>query len=397
MRKSRLVASAATIAIGAIVIVELGHIASARFYECLVLAALAAVLAWAARGTRRSGLLVNGLVMTCSLLAGLALLEGVGLLLDRLQGIEPPATANDSGLSRGRPLVGWGPVKPGVYRSFKTAADGHLVFDTHVTIDAHLNRKTVPSDGERPILFFGDSWIYGDGVEDDATLPQAFADLNQGRIPVLNLAFAGWSPAVNLVALRAGLYDSLVEKPRHAILFTSPFHLERTACKGLYALSGAPRLVPDHDDVRFIGPCVAGRQALVPLFAIAKRFAIYRRISQLLATPSRDDIATYLKIIEAFVAQAKQSYGVETTVLFAHFDDTYLKKSGITEAGVVDDLRRAGLDVLVDRLPRIADMSLYTIPREGHPTGLANTARAAEIAAHLREVDPAALDVGTTH
>ena len=392
MRKGRLVVSAVTIAVVAIVALEFGPLESARFLECLVLSGLGAVLAWAARGALR-----NGLVMACSLLVGLALLEGSVLVLDKLEKVKLPAAANDSGLAQARSLVGWGPVKPGVYRSFKTAPDGHLVFDTHVTIDAHLNRKTVPSDGERPILFFGDSWIYGDGVEDDGTLPQAFADLNHGRIPVLNLSFAGWSPATNLVALREGLYDSQIEKPRHAILFTSPFHLERTACKGNYALTSAPHFVPDHDDVRFVGPCVGDKTFLVPLERIARRFAIYSRIEPLLAAPRHDDVVTYMKIIEAFVAQATKTYGIKTTVLFAHFDDAHLKSSGFTEAQIVDDLRRDGLDVLVDHLPPIADASLYQIPGDGHPTALANKSRAVEIETHLRKVDPTALDVGTTY
>ena len=391
LREARLAACAAAIAVVAIVLIELARVGCARFCECLVLAALGAILAWAARGALR-----NGLVMACSLLVGLALLEGAVLLLDRWDEVQPAATANDSRLSQLRPLIGWGPVKPGVYRSFKTAADGHLIFDTHVTIDAQLNRRTLPSNGARPILFFGDSWIYGDGVDDDSTLPQAFADLEHGRIPVLNLAFAGWSPATNLVALRAGLYAGLIEKPRHAILFTAPFHIERTACKGSYALSGAPRLVPDDDGVRFVGPCAAGRQWLVPLYAIAKRFAIYGRIAPLLAAPTHDDVTTYIKIIEAFVAQMKQTYGIGTTVLFAHFDDEYLKRTGFTDTQIVDDLQRAGLDVLVDHLPPIADPSLYEIAGDGHPTALANRARAAEIATHLREVDPAALDTGAT-
>ncbi|VVB50004.1 hypothetical protein RHAL1_04128 [Beijerinckiaceae bacterium RH AL1] len=367
------------------------QLSSARLLECLVVAAAAGVLAWVARGVLR-----DGLVMVASLFVGLALIEGGVLVLDAVQHYEPPAVGHDSGLSQGRPLVGWGPVRPGVYRSFKTAPDGHLVFDTHVTIDANLDRRTVSADGGRPIVFFGDSWIYGDGVEDDGTLPQLFADLNHRAFPVLNLSFAGWSPAQNLLALREGFYRKLIDRPRHFILFTSPFHLERIACKGGYFISGAPRFVPDGDDVRYVGPCAKGRGALAPFVAIASKFALYRRIEPLLAAPRRDDVALYLKIVEAFVAQAKKDYGVETTVLFAPFDDGYLKKSGFTEAQIVDAWRNDGLDVLVDHLPKIPDESLYWIAGEGHPTALANKARAAEIEAHLREVDPAALDVGAT-
>ena len=394
LRKLGLVACATVIAVAIIVVIELQPVlAAARCLECLVLAALGAVLAVATRGTAR-----NLFVSVCSCLAGLALVEGGVLLLDRgvASASSPSNAAHDSGLSQRRPLLGWGPVKPGVYRVYKTGVDGRPIFDTHVTIDAHLLRKTVPSDGAHPIAFFGDSWIYGDGVDDDGTLPQAFADLNDGRIPVLNLAFAGWSPAQNLVALREGLYGKLIDQPRRFILFTSPFHLERIACRGAYLTSQAPRLVRDGGSVGFAGPCMSARSPFVPLMRIVRRFALYGRLEPLLSSPRRADVETYLAIIEAFAAEAKARYGVGTTILFAPFDERYLAGTGYTEARIVADLRGAGLDVLVDHLPEIADASLYQIPGDGHPTALSNRARAEEIEMHLRQVDPAALGLGTT-
>ena len=122
-----------------------------------------------------------------------------------------------------------------------------------------------------------------------------------------------------------------------------------------------------------------------------QRFELYRHIEPLLAAPRHEDVATYIEIIEAFVAQAARIDHVRTTVLFAPFEATYLARSGYTEADIVGELRRAGLDVLVDHLPAIADPGLYTIADDGHPTALANRARAAEVEAHLRQVDPAAL------
>ncbi len=395
MRKLGLVVTASAIAIAVIVLIELQPaLVAARFLECLVLAALGAVMAFATRGAIR-----NTLVTVCSLLVGLALIEGAVLLLDMRapSTASAPGTTNDAGLAHGRPLVGWGPVKAGVFHVTKTGADGRPIFDAHVTIDENLLRKTVPSDGARPIAFFGDSWIYGDGLDDDGTLPQAFANLNEGRIPVLNLAFAGWSPAQNLIALREALYAKLIETPRRFILFTSPFHIERTACRGAYMISQAPRFVIDGDGVRFAGPCTRAGSPWILMTKIARRFALYGRIEPLLAAPRHDDVVTYLKIVEAFVAQAKADYGVGTTVLFAPFVDDYLKGTGYTEARIVHELRAAGLDVLVDQLPPVADVALYEIPGDGHPTALSNKLRAEEIEAHLREVDPAALEVGSTH
>ena len=91
-----------------------------------------------------------------------------------------------------------------------------------------------------------------------------------------------------------------------------------------------------------------------------------------------------------------RDYGVRTTVLFAPFEQAYIQGSGYTEADILAALRKDGVDVLVDRLPKIADEDLYWIQGDGHPTALSNKTRAAEIEAHLRDVDPAALAVAST-
>ena len=378
----------ATVAVAVLTIVFIERqpiFPSARLIECLILALVSAAAAWVARGRLR-----NTLVVTCSLIVGLAALEGGVLVANMMTHQQPGAAADDSGLAQYRAVLGWGAVKPGVYRSSKTAADGQPIFDTHVTIDDTLNRKTVPSTGPRPIVFFGDSWIYGDGVEDNGTLPQAFADLNHRQIPVLNLAFAGWSPAQNLVALQKGFYASLIKAPRHFVLFTATFHLERTACKGSYAFSQAPRFVLEGDRLTYAGPC--GRLGLLaPVVRIARRFALYQRIAPMFAVPSRHDMETYVKVIETFVATSQRDYGVRTTVLFAPFKDQYIKGASFTENEILAALKADGLDVLVERLPAFAANSPYWIKGDGHPTALFNKLAAEDLEVHLRDVDPDAI------
>lgn len=387
--RTLVVAGALAVAVGGIVLCEHRPVAATRLLECLLVFAVVVAVAWATRGALRNSLIVCG-----SLIFGLAVLEGVALAFSRPGTIQETAIANDSGLARSRPLVGWGPTRPGVYHSTKSTADGRrLIFDTQVTIDATLIRKTDPSTGTRPIAFFGDSWVYGDGVDDDGTLPQAFADLTDRKIPVLNLAFAGWSPAQNLLALQSGLYAPLLRSPRHFILFTAAFHLERTACLGAYAASRSPRFVLDRATVTYVGPCASRWGLLAPIGRFARGFAIEKRIDPLLTQPTRRDVETYIRLIETFVASAKVRYDVPTTILFSPFGDDYLRGSGYSEAQILDELRKSGADVLMDRLPPTKDPYRYWIADDGHPTKLANQVRAAAVKVHLRETDPTALEI----
>ena len=75
-------------------------------------------------------------------------------------------------------------------------------------------------------------------------------------------------------------------------------------------------------------------------------------------------------------------------------NDVWSRATGLSDDDFIAMFRLAGLDVLVDELPPIEDPSLYAIPEEGHPTPLAYKAMAQEIEAHLRIVDPAALETG---
>jgi hypothetical protein len=148
------------------------------------------------------------------------------------------------------------------------------------------------------------------------------------------------------------------------------------------------------DGVAFTGPCTGkGGPLFMPLIRVARRFALYERIFPYFQHPKKRDVETYVRIVEAFVATAKRDDKVDTTVLFAPFEDAYIKGSGYTESQIVDALRKAGIDVLVDRLPKIANDDLYRIPDDGHPTALANRARAREIEDHLRAVDARALSI----
>lgn len=384
-RRSLVVAAAVVVVLAVVAITEratsgpLGNLV-----ECAVVTGLLCVLAWAARGAARDALMV-----AASLLFGLTLIDG-GLRLTATETRDAPvATLSDSGLDKVRPIVGWGPSRPGVFRLIKAYPDGRVVFDVNVTIDRTLNRLTLPTSDRGAIAFFGDSFIFGDGLNDDETLPQTFARLTGGKVPVWNLAFSGWSPANNLAALQSTLYRPLLAAPRHFVLFTAAFHVERTACKGAWAVGPSARYVMVGDRLENSGPCATKLQATLSRFA--RRFALYDRLADAVSGVTRQDVLTYLKIVETFIETARTNYDAPTTILFKTMDEDYLRGTGFTQDMLIEALRKAGADVLVEALPPIADDSLYRIKGDGHPTGLANEAVAREIETHLELVDPAAL------
>ncbi|MGH8513082.1 MAG: hypothetical protein ACREV8_03895, partial [Gammaproteobacteria bacterium] len=126
----------------------------------------------------------DGLVVLASLLFGLCVVEGVATVL------EPKAVMNvTKGTSVRRPVIGWGPEHPGRFHSEKLdPKTGAVIFRADYTIDGNLVRQTISSGKGPAIVFFGDSYTFGEGVNDAETLPQAFADLLGRKERVLNLS-----------------------------------------------------------------------------------------------------------------------------------------------------------------------------------------------------------------
>ena len=112
-------------------------------------------------------------------------------------------------------MVGWGPQRPGPFRATRSF-NGRKVYDVTYTIDSNLNRQTLAGEAGKGIAVFGNSFIFGEGLEDHQTLPQQLADLQQRRSPIYNLGFGAYNPAQALAQLQTGvLRENIVEHSSH--------------------------------------------------------------------------------------------------------------------------------------------------------------------------------------
>ena len=346
---------------------------------CVTLPGLVA-LAVAATGTARDALL-----LLCSLATGFLVLEGAAVWREA-----PAASWTDTGLRGTRPIVGWGPTRPGTFRQAETAADGHVIFDTRVTIDEALMRHTASASGLGAVAFFGDSFTAGDGIGDADTITQAFADDTGRTIPVLNIAFSAWSPAQALAIVSSDLYAPLLAKPRRFVLMTAAWHVQRTACKLPY-LRGGPRFVLEAGTPVWAGTC--GDAMPTVLANVLRSFAFYRVfVEPRLSVVTASDVDTYFAIVDAFVRAAKDRYGADTTIISMPKAPGVLAAAGLTDADYDAHLARSGADVLVDPLPMTRHGNPYAIEGDGHPTPLANRVLARMLVDHLRASAPDLLE-----
>ena len=98
------------------------------------------------------------------------------------------------------------------------------------SISAVLERSRSTVQG-RPhkVAFFGDSFMFGHGVENDQTLPYYFVREARGTVEGFNFAGEGWGPHQMLREIENGFVQGVAGTPDLAIYEAIPDHLRRVA------------------------------------------------------------------------------------------------------------------------------------------------------------------------
>jgi hypothetical protein len=143
------------------------------------------------------------------------------------------------------PVLGSAPVRGSVGRSTLTDR-GRVVYDVRYTIGAN-GLRIAPPVAAAPlqgcILFFGDSFTFGEGLQDVQTVPYLVGLKTAGRYRIYNFSFHGYGAQQMLANLQHGLYRQIVDcAPSHVIYQALADHPARAA--GLYSWTdGSPRYV----------------------------------------------------------------------------------------------------------------------------------------------------------
>jgi hypothetical protein len=323
---------------------------------CLFLAGVIVV----SRGWPRDTALVFASIILC-----LAVVEGYEAVAN------PRALEASEGFAESKPILGWGARAPGTFSARKIdPTTGKRIYDTTYTVDNNLLRKTVSADSGPPVAFFGDSFMFGQGLADGETLPQIFSDLEDHQLHVLNFGFPGYGPQQFLRALETRMYDGLLNGARAFVFETGAWHVERTACSAPFTLR-APRYVPaDDGSVRYAGPCAEGVARFVRAFL--SHSAAYRTLVQpVQGATTRADVDLYVATLLRAVKLAREVYHVRTIVLHL---PSYVEVPGYSDNEVIEKLRKGGAEVIdgtihFDKHPPGV---VFSIPGDGHPTGAAN-------------------------
>jgi hypothetical protein len=110
-----------------------------------------------------------------------------------------------------------------------------MIFDVTYSIDAQGRRISPPDRGDRAdgcVLFFVDSFVFGDGVSDHQTIPYQLGLKTDGRFHIVNLATSGYGAEHMLAIIERGeLAAGQPCRPTHILYVALPHHVHRAAGK----------------------------------------------------------------------------------------------------------------------------------------------------------------------
>ncbi len=320
-----------------------------------------------------SGLAQNVFLSLASVCVVVVIIEFVALACERVV-----VRHEDEGFNVARLAVGWGPRAPGRYEAF-TAINGRAAFDVHYTVDDRLFRATRSGTEGPATAFFGDSFMFGVGLDDDQTLPQLFADREGRRHPVFNLAMGGYNPAQVLATMETGFADDLIARSELLVQFVAPWHAERTACRPSWQ-HNAPRYAVIDGAVTYDGICPHH------IIDVLENSSFYRTfVEPRLPRTNNAELELFTRVVEQTIRLSREKYHKPMIVYYLS-EPAFLKGTAWTDEAIIDRFVKAGAKVLSYNMGDGADPK-YKLG-DGHPSFLSNQVRAARLADFIKTAFP---------
>lgn len=280
--------------------------------------------------------------------------------------------------------LGYGPVKDTQVNVIKHVGDSP-VYETGYTIDQYGLRVSPPAS-ENPqhgsILFFGGSVTFGEGVNDEQTMPYRVGLATGG--PVYNFAFHGYGPHQMLAALEHGLVADVLQRPPEVVIYQAiPAHVQRAAGLASWDQHGPKYVLEDSGDVRFAGHFDDTQSSIRDaVIARLERSHLYQRLFGL-RRPLRDrDVKLFIGIVKAardFVSNHFNSCAFHVLLWGDEREATYRT--------IANGLRVAGIQVhpIKNALPQfdVNPVRYELSAQDQHPNALAHSLIANYVTEHI--------------
>jgi hypothetical protein len=274
-------------------------------------------------------------------------------------------------------VLGYAPIK-GAVADARRYYGNELIYDVVYTIDSDGLRQPPPVDPVNLhgcILFFGGSFTFGNGVEDQETMPYRVGVLTSGRYRIFNFGFSGYGAHQMLAALESGMVADIVDcNVRFVVYQALDRHVLRSA--GLVEWGeNTPRFVLNDDGTVRRNGTLEDRPTTSRLmdkvsFQLSKSH-LYSLIEGRSMARIRDE---HFDVFSGIVQQARDI--VRTNYPQAEFHVVFWDIAHGISNRIVPDLSARGIQlhmVLDNILPRAERRTAYDLgPHDHHPNPAAH-------------------------
>lgn len=286
--------------------------------------------------------------------------------------------------------------------SHRTEAMGRLLYEVQYTINQDGLRVTGPTDSRQMsetacLVFFGDSFTFGEGMPDERTMPAQVWKKLGGAVPVVNFGFLGYGPHQMLASLQDGRLESQGHcRPGHVIYQAIPSHVSRAAGLESWDPNGPRYALKDPTGIRRTGHFdEAPAQSSLDWYRrwhqripwqIRKAFdqsALHRRILRSHRTVEPRDVALFIGIVEEAQTFVERFYpDAQFHVLLWDFDDDRPIAGEILQQLREHKITVHAMSSILPNFP--VDEQRYEIsPYDRHPNAMAHELIAEFVAHHL--------------
>lgn len=357
-------------------------------WACLVatLLGLAGVVLFRGNGWRTGALLVAAVALSLALLDAFA-----GLLTPSAHGAGLVRTVEPRWWPQPHPVLGFRPA-PDTTAVATATFNGQPVYHETYHIDSESSRVTPKAPpGADLYLFLGDSFMFGQGIPDNETLPWVFAKANDGKVKALNLGAPGNAPNHLVRAFEAGLLDRYIGQPVKAVIvWIIPAQLARTTGDGSW-LGSSPRYelvdgklvhTGSFTEYRLGHPITGLKYYLGELFPFIEAIGEKQR--------QEEQLRLFVAMMARLQQYAREKFKAPLVVVYSWPDEKTGGPHGdsaIDQPMLVDviaRMRKLGIELVrVDDLTSGQPLDKLLIPHDGHPTIFTNELIATELKKRL--------------
>jgi len=326
----------------------------------------------------------SGSLLVASLLASFAAAEAFfGVLAEPALNRYMTKIATPSQWNVTDDAVGYRP-RPGTAIDLVGKFGDEVVYHKTYTIQPDGARATPGSVDSAPTyLFVGDSYIFGEGLSDDETLPSQFAQRLATPAHVVNLGVLGYSPAHLVRALETGLYDRyIVGKVAGVITWSTALQMPRVIGDGGW-LGNSPRYVLEPDGTLRHTGTFTGHRLGNPMAGAWYLARTYLAAAARAAGPEieREQADLYVALVGRLRDLVRQRYGAPLVLVADWPDQRPQGEADNRHAPVYQRIKGFGIPTVPvrDIIDPMDNWRNFFIPHDGHPNALLDRRVAAEL------------------